>query len=356
MDAMRAPVAGLPAGMPVGPRAALSPALLDAARDGWGLGDIVELTELDDVGGTYNLNVRLQTDRGNVVMRVYRPWVRPERLAAVQSLREALWQQGVPVITPLVRPDGSAMLIRDDRLIELEPWVSSDGGADSWERYHAAAAELGRLHVALRAVRLPLPFVGAPVSNVLSEPTFADWLARTRRAVLAAPASPQRMAAMVACDVAARLRARLRAVPRPRPAMHLTHGDFGHENVRFFGPAPVAILDFDFADWRDRLTDVAYLSYWMFEQLEWSTPAALRDWRQVGAVIHGYGTASELPLSPDELRTLPLAMATIPLNWVAEAWLMDDPVAALALVTPQLATVQWMLEHHGDMATLWAGA
>jgi Ser/Thr protein kinase RdoA (MazF antagonist) len=341
--------------MPTGPRAALSPTLLDTAREGWGLGAIVELTELADVGGTYNLNVRLQTDRGDVVMRVYRPWVRPERLASVQALRESLWQLGIPVITPLVRLDGSTAMTWDDRLIEIEPWVSSDGGADSWDRYQAAAVQLGSLHVALRQVRLPLPFVGAPVSNVLSEKVFEDWLARTRRAVVAAPQSLERRAALRACDDAGWLRRRLRAFARPHPMTQLTHGDFGHDNVRFFGPTPVAILDFDFADRRDRLTDVAYLIYWMFEQLQWDRPAALRDWRQVSGIIHGYGLTAGIPLTPDEIRSLPLAMATIPLNWVAEAWLMDDPVAALGLVTPQLATAHWLLANQADLAAMWAG-
>ena len=349
MEALDSPATA----MPTGPRAAFSPALIEAVREAWGLGAIAELAELADVGGTYNLNVRLQTDRGDVVMRVYRPWVGPERLAAVQALRESLWQIGMPVITPLVRPDGSAMLVWGDRLIEIEPWVSSDGGADSWERYQAAAVQLGSLHGALREVRLPLPFVGAPVSNVLSDVVFDDWLRRTRRAVMLTPESLLRFAALHALDDAERLRSSLRAVPRHDPLLHLTHGDFGHENVRFFGPSPVAVLDFDFADWRDRLTDVAYLSYWMFEQLQWDRPAAARDWSQVSGIIRGYGTTSGIPLTREEIRSLPLAMATIPLNWIAEAWLMDDPVAALGLVMPQLATVHWMLANHDALAAAW---
>lgn len=350
MDAIRTTQAAIP----IGPRAAISPALLQDVRDAWGLGTIADLAGLGDVGGTYNLNVRLQTDRGDVVMRVYRPWVQPERLLAVQSLRESLWQDGVPVITPLLRPDGTTMLGWGDRLIEVEPWVSSDGGADSWARYQAAAIQLGSLHVALGQVRLPIPFVGAPVSNVLSEWTFADWLERTRRAVTNAPADLQRFAALHAIDEAERLRQRIAVPPRPVPIMQLTHGDFAHDNVRYFGPAPVAILDFDFADYRDRLTDVAYLAYWMFEHLQWDTPAAARDWGQVRQLIAGFGSTARHPLTPDEIRALPLFMATIPLNWMAEPWLMNDPVAAIGLVAPQLATSTWLVANQGDLAAMWS--
>ncbi len=338
----------------IGPRADVSVDLLEAVRDAWGLGTIVDMVSLVDVGGTYNLNVRLQTDRGDVVMRVYRPWVRPERLAAVQALREALWQVGIPVITPLVRPDGSTTLTHGDRQIEVEPWVSSDGGADSWERYQAAAIDLGRLHVALRQVELPVPFVSAPVSNVLSETVFEDWLSRTRQQVASVPTTPQRFAAQHACDEAARLRGAIARLPTQAPFVQLTHGDFAHENVRFFGAVPVAILDFDFADYRDRLSDIAYISYWMFEHLQWDTHAAKRDWQQVGGIIRGFGTTSGMPLTPDEIRRLPLMMATIPLNWVAEAWLLDDPVAAVGFVSPQLATSAWMIANHAELAAMWA--
>ncbi len=343
----------MPATLSIGPRAAASTSLLKAVRDAWGLGTIVDLAGLGDVGGTYNLNVRLQTDRGDVVMRVYRPWVGPDRLAAVQALREALWRAGVPVITPLIRPDGSTMLAYGDRLIEVEPWVSSDGGADSWERYLAAAGDLGKLHLALRQVDLPVPFVPAPVSNVLSEEVFDDWLCRTRQSVANAPMSLERFAAQHSCDEAERLRRVIAAIPGTEPFMQLTHGDFAHENVRFFGAAPVAILDFDFADHRDRLSDIAHISYWMFEHLQWDTHAAARDWRQVSGIIAGFGATSGLPLTPDEIRRLPLMMATIPLTWVAEAWLLDDPVAAVGIVAPQLATVAWMLANHADLAAMW---
>lgn len=338
----------------IGPRAHVSVGLLEAVQVAWGLGAIVDMASLTDVGGTYNLNLRLQTDRGDVVMRVYRPWVQPERLTAVQALREALWQVGIPVITPLVRPDGSTTLTYGERLIEVEPWVSSDGGADSWERYQAAAIELGRLHMALRQVELPVPFVSAPISNVLSNTVFEDWLTRTRQQAASVPTNVQSFAALHACDEAERLRRFIAEIPSEAPFVQLTHGDFAHENVRFFGAAPVAILDFDFADYRDRLSDIAYISYWMFEHLQWDTHAAVRDWQQVGGIIRGFGTTSGIPLTPDEIRRLPLMMATIPLNWVAEAWLMDDAVAAVGIVSPQLATSAWMIANHPDLAAMWA--
>ncbi len=202
---------------------------------------------------------------------------------------------------------------------------------------------------------MPVPFAPAPVSNVLSETTFDEWLSRTRHQIASVPANLHSFAALHACDEAERLRGLIEAIPRESaPFVQLTHGDFAHENVRFFGSAPVAILDFDFADYRDRLSDIAYISYWMFEHLQWDQHAAIRDWRQVGGIIRGFGTTSGMPLTQAEIRRLPLMMATIPLNWVAEAWLMDDPVAAVGIVSPQLTTSAWMIANHADLSAMWA--
>lgn len=351
MDAMHA----ISPWMALGPRASISPALIEATAEAWGLGAVDGIGASSDMGGTYNLNLRLQTDRGDVVMRVYRPWVGPGRLAAVQALRTALRGEGIPTLTPLRRRDGTTTLAVGDRLIEVEPWVSSDGGADSWDRYQAAAVHLGQLHCAFRSVRLPVPFVPAPISNVLTDQTFHGWLARSRLAVGAAPPSVARTEALRACDDAYRLRQLIGTASPPRPHhIQLTHGDFGHENIRFFGPTPVALLDFDFADVRDRLTDVAYLAYWMFEYLQWDVPAPLRDWDQVAGLVQGYGTEADSPLTADELAALPLAMATIPLSWVAEAWLLTDPVVAIGYVTRQLEIATWLIEHRHALATRWS--
>ncbi len=335
-------------------RARASPGLLAAVVDAWGLGAIDLTAPTVDMGGTYNLNLRLQSERGDVVVRVYRPWVSVARLTAVQGLRHALRQDGIPTIVPLVRPNGATTLQVDGRLIEVEPWVSSESGADTWERYIAAGAELGRLHAALRRVPILVPFPPAPASNVLAPHVFADWIDRTRLAIASAPLAIGAVDALAICDDAERLRAVIAGEPRPDHVVQLTHGDFAHENVRFFGNAPVAILDFDFLDVRDRITDLAYTTYWMFEHLQWDVPPAERDWWRAGDLIRGYADSCEIPLTAEELVWLPLAMATIPTTWVAEAWLMGDVLHAIGLVARQMETVAWLIDHRYDLARMWA--
>lgn len=342
-----------PADVPLGPRAIDSARLIATARAAW---EIPNVTGIDDLGGTYNLNLRLSTDHDGVVLRVYRPWVSSERLASTQEVRATLHDRGLPVLPPIPTPSGAMAITVDDRLAELEAWQPDDGGTTDRERLLAAAALLGRLHQGLRAITLAIPFVPAPVSNDLAPAVFDDWLARTQRAIAEAPRTSQTSLALQATTEAATIAQAARTIPRGDGPRQLVHGDYGHENVRFTGAIATAIVDFDFLHEGERIVDLADLAFsphWMreFEQVERS-PAG-RDWMIVPELIRCYDVATDRPLSGDEIAALPLAMAAVPLNWIAASWLLDDPVAAVALVAPELLTAAWLVANHRELAARW---
>jgi Ser/Thr protein kinase RdoA (MazF antagonist) len=343
-----------PAPFQVGPRATATPGLIEVVRTAWHLG---EVTEIVDLGGTYNLNLRLRIERGNIVLRVYRPWVRPDRLAFVQSVRDGLRNHGLPVETALPTAEGSRSITSDHRLLEVESWWPDDGGTDSATRNVAAAGLLGRLHTALRATGSELPLVAAPVSNALSPTDFDGWLARTVRTITDVPGSDATARALRACRDVASIARDARHITRPALPRQLVHGDYGHGNVRFSGDTPSMIVDFDFLDTGERIVDLADLAFgphWMapFGQLD--RPPADRDWDAVARLIRQYDAASEEPLSDDEIAALPVAMAMVPLTWVAASWLQTDAVAAVNLVAPELTTAAWLLRHRGDLARIWS--
>lgn len=339
---------------PLGPRAVSSPGLIAAVRRAWELGPVTGVT---DLGGTYNLNLRLQTDPDAVVLRVYRPWISATRLAATQAARDALAEQGLPVVAPLRSPSGDGATVFDGRLIELDPWRPDDGGTDDQERLHAAAELLGRLHTGFRALSPTVQLASAPVSNDLAPDVFDEWLARTARAVAAAPRTDQALSAEIACQEAIAIAHRARDVPRTVGVRQLVHGDYGHENVRFTGTIPTAIVDFDFLHFGERIMDLADLAFsphWMSEFGQIALPPDQRDWDVVATLIGCYDAGSDRPLSHGEISVLPLAMASVPLNWLAASWLQDDPVAAVCLIAPELTTAAWLIEHHQELAALWA--
>src|ERR671932_574107 len=82
----------------IGPRAVGSAELCDVVAAAYRLGTI---QTVQDVWGTYNLNLRLQTDSGAYIVRVYRPWVTRERIETLQSTRTMLARAGFPAVTAL---------------------------------------------------------------------------------------------------------------------------------------------------------------------------------------------------------------------------------------------------------------
>lgn len=345
--------AALPAVSPLGPRAIASPHLIAVARSAWGLGKV---TASHDLGGTYNLNLRLRISHGDVVLRVYRPWVTLERLAMTQRVRIALHLQGLPVLPPIPTPSGEVAISVAARLAEIEPWQQDEGGTTDRDRLLAAATLLGRLHDGLREITPDVPFVPAPVSNDLSPAVFDDWLAHTERAIAAAPRMAHTDVATRACYEAARIAEAARAIPRGDGLRQLVHGDYGHQNVRFSESLVTAVVDFDFLHHADRIVDLADLAFsphWMAEFGQSSQSPAERNWGIVAELIRRYDAASRMPLSQAEIAALPLAMVAVPLNWIAASWLLEDPVAAVALVAPELSTVAWLVDHHRDLARRW---
>src|SRR5688572_33248181 len=74
-----------------------------------------------DIGGWFNLNVRIDADPP-VVLRVHRPWVRRGRVAGLRRLRERLEQTQVRVARPM-RISGRYLLRVADRWAEVEEHI-----------------------------------------------------------------------------------------------------------------------------------------------------------------------------------------------------------------------------------------
>ena len=160
----------------IGPRAGPDDALLETADAAFGLGGIQAAR---DLGGTYNLNLRLYTAGGSFVLRVHRPWVTAERVAVLQSAKQRLAAAGFPVSVPLATTEGKSALRWGNRLVEVEPFVAHDTVADSWDRYPPAFAALARLHDALAAAVDPQTFVPPRVSNYGSPIGLLGWVGQT---------------------------------------------------------------------------------------------------------------------------------------------------------------------------------
>lgn len=255
------------------------------------------------------------------------------------------------MVLPLPTSDGRPVASFAGRVLELEPFVPNSGAVESWRRYEAAFSLLGKLHGALAgpfAAAMPAP----KVENYGRPETLIKWT-RAARGRIRELTSPDAREALALCDVSLLL---LNDVQKwwSENAQHLPHGlihgDFGVGNLLWQQDDIVAMCDFDFVARHERVFDVAYALFWMFERLEPTRDYASWSWHRIPELLARYDAANSQPLTLRERRALPFEMARVPLYWPAEAVFLLDPVRAVLSRAETVVTAHWLLEHAHELA------
>jgi len=259
-----------------------------------------------DIGGEFNLNVRIDVEPP-LVLRVHRPWVRRGRAAGLRRLRERLQRTQVRVARP-IRIFGGDLLRVADRWAEIEEFidhVQPPAGEDSSVRLFE---ELGRLHTALKAVWEPSPPEPLDDHRTFGQLRYSVGFTRRRLGPGSEP-------------VVRRMRQLTGELSKLRKGLELPcapiHGDYKLGNAGELSDGSWVTFDLDFARVRERLYDIA---------------GSLNHVAQSGALLEPQrlldayeGTAPE-PLTRDEHRWLPGALALIPLHWAATAGLVGGGI------------------------------
>jgi Ser/Thr protein kinase RdoA (MazF antagonist) len=259
-----------------------------------------------DIGGGFNLNVRIDAEPP-VVLRVHRPWVRRGRVAGLRRLRERFQQTQVRVARP-IRMSGCDLLRVADRWAELEEFIGHVQPRASEDSYFRLFEELGRLHTALKAVWEPSPPEPLDDHRTLGQLRYSIGFTRRRLGPGSEP-------------VVRRMRQLTGELSKLRKGLELPctpiHGDYRLHNAGELSDGSWATFDLDFARVRERLYDIAGSLNDVAQSGAWLDPRRL-----LGAYE---GTAPE-PLTRDEHRWLPGALALIPLHWAATAGLVGDSI------------------------------
>jgi len=270
-----------------------------------------------DIGGGINLNVRIDAEPP-LVLRVHRPWVRRGRVVGLRRLRERLQRTQVRVARP-VRISGRDLLRAGDRWAEMEEFidhVQPPAGADSYVRLFE---ELGRLHTALEAVWEPGPPEPLDDHRTFGQLRYSVGFTRRRLGPRSEP-------------VVGRMRHLTGELSELRKEVELPcapiHGDYKLGNAGELSDGSWATFDLDFARVRERLYDIA---------------GSLNHVAQSGAspeprrLLDAYEGTAPKPLTRDEHRWLPGALALIPLHWAATAGLVGHgiPEAETATTTAE---------------------
>ena len=257
-----------------------------------------------DLGGSFNLNVLVD----NYVVRVYGSWVSAERVQELQRIRQTLRQEGIPI--PALQPacDGSLWLAFGDCILEVEQFIPGERmGLE--DQLGAGMQMLGRLHALMVTHTIDVP---PPIANYLPQELALDATFQATAFIRAWGPIPDEVRLVESAEKLARL------LPIIELPCQLVHGDFWDNNVLFDDVGVTAVLDFDFAGSRPRVDDIALpLSY----AVEHGVPLTkLRE------LVDAYDSGCAFPLSNEERRVLPFAMARMALFFLQ--YLLLPPIDA----------------------------
>lgn len=333
---------------PLGPRALLSAGLLHTLEQHYAFGPIHTYR---DLGGAYNLNARVETPRGIYVARVYRPWITAQRLRALHALKHWLHTQQLPIVLPIPTVAGNTLTTYQDRLIEVERFLPHSDAPELRACYAQAFALLGRFHTVLAGYTHAATFPQPLVENYGLPAILTQWVEQTKHRIQQL-SHVQAAEAVAVCDKTIELLEYLslwwREAEHQLPRQ-LVHGDYGVGNLLWQDHQVVAIGDFDFLAFHERIFDIAYPLYWMCARLDPVMDPQGWAWDQVAAMISHYNTSSHQPLVSEERRAIPLEMARVPLYWIAEAGFLEDPTDAVLSYTKGVAAAQWLIEHADEI-------
>src|SRR4051812_25859625 len=259
-----------------------------------------------DIGGGVNLNLRIHAERA-VVLRGHRPWVRRGRGAGLRRLRERLQRTQVRVARPIPISGGDLLRVAD-RWAEIEEFIDHVQPRADEDSYVRLFEELGRLHTALEAVREPSPPEPLDDHRTFGQLRYSVGFTRRRLGPRSEP-------------VVRRMRQLTGELSNLRKEVDLPcapiHGDYKLGNAGELSDGSWATFDLDFARVRERLYDIAASLHHVAPSGELLEPRRLLD---------AYQSTAPEPLTRDEHRWLPGALALVPLHWAATAGLVGDGI------------------------------
>ncbi|MGI8769697.1 MAG: phosphotransferase enzyme family protein [Propionibacteriaceae bacterium] len=279
-----------------------------------------------DLGGSWTTNLRLAGTPA-VVARVYRTSTPVDRVVALQSVRTALADAGLPTVRPLRSADGETVAtLSGGQAVELEPYVDWDARMCTADLLRTGHRLLARLHDVLRDIDIPAAALSDDDANYLSA---ADAPVLSRRGARRIHSWGDAELDRYAEEVVAHLD---RVVAAEEPLSHgeliqPVHGDYWDNNVLFAGGRVAALLDLGFLGRRTRVDDLALTAYFFLLEPGKGLPSG-DDLRHICSFADAYDAAAAIPLSRRERLSFPLVIARQP-AWSIGKWVLrnDEPLA-----------------------------
>ena len=333
-----------------GLRARPSADLFQALREAYGIE--ADAADSRHLGGSSSLNLLVGS---RWVVRAYRPYVRPERIEAINAVRTSLTNGGVPCAELRLTRDGQAWARLGDRLIEVDQFVASDSKMHDWERVQAALPTLGRIHTLLSGLSLGEAANDPEFANYVGPDEAVAWAAKARDRIRSwKPTDAEARLGDRALELAEKLAKAEFSAGSDRLPRQLVHGDFWDNNVLFRDGRLVLVTDFDFMGARTRVDDLALtLCCAGLDLARGRAPTDLFD--RLPSLVAAYERGLDQPLTDRERIALPLAVARQPL--CAARWLtvLDSEATARGLASAVGHELNWAGVLLGDLGR-WQGA
>jgi homoserine kinase type II len=303
-----------------------------------------------DLGGSSNLNLRLRDIRGDVVVRVHRAWVEPDRLTSIQAVRSTLREAELPFAETIPALDGSHWTALGAHLVEVERYVEGEA-MNSWPRLLVGMQMLGRLHNALAGVPARLAARTSPTANQIDADTALP-LARRAASVIRswARSGEETAAADKTEELAEQLETAWRPVSGQLPRQ-LVHGDFWDNNVLFEADSIVLILDLDFMAERERVDDIALVLYYTNSGSTLPRDASLGErQRRLRRLLDAYDSGLSCRLTAVERAAIPLALARVVLGYTRHLLQRAQEFDQRAVLAAWSVDLEWSLEIVRDLS------
>lgn len=293
-----------------------------------------------DIGGSSTLNLRLETTSGAFVIRLYRRWMTPARLRAMQAARRHLAGVGIPCLTPVPARDGSDWIEVDGHLVEVERHIAFDSKMDTWGRLEQGLPLLGRLHDRLASLDLPIAGRLAPASNSIDQEQFVEGVRQGAACLRDVHTSDEEL---VLADASESLAERVADAERdldtgPR---QLVHGDYWDNNVYFLDGEIVLVADLDFMGARPRIDDLGLTLYYTNSTFADDQVSRARV-ADLGRLVRAYDSSLARQLSDAERLAIPLAMARTAIGFIAQMTDADSDEGIHTLARELVLDFRWV--------------
>lgn len=305
---------------------------------------------IKDLGGSYNRNIQLKTNKGNVVARLYQAYTTNSRLADIQKVREHLNASGVPTSKIIPTKKGERFACFDNKLLEVEGYVKKHENMNTWGKLSVGIKVLGKIHNLLENVEVSEAGRNPMVANHVELEYTLPWTLRGVDFIRSInPTKSEEVFCKKACDLAENI-IKTQAGTYSKLPRQLGHGDYWDNNVFIKDNKVYYVADFDFMGERARIDDIALTIFFMIACVK--KPYSKDVLGSIKKLVNEYDETLKNRLIYEEKMILPLAIARVPLVFVGIIASLDSREGISKEIKNRAPSVDWAL-HILDDLDIW---